>query len=197
VPAVSVYFDGQARGYRAASTHGLWAWQRRREAQAVLALAGGMAGQVALDLGCGAGFYADLLLARGARPVIAVDASNAMLDQIADPRVETVVGDVATVALGHRFDLIILAGVLEFVADATAVLINAHRHLADGARIIVLLPVDNAAGRLYRLFHRSHGIDISLFSQTRIGALATAAGLRRTSQRSVWPHTVVCTLVAP
>ena len=194
--AVRAYFDGHAEAYRGAATRRLWAWQRRREAQAVLALAGGMARKAALDLGCGVGFYADLLVARSARPVVAVDISKAMLNQIADPRIETVVGDAAIIALGQRFDVIIAAGVLEFVTDATAVLINARRHLADGGRIIVLLPPDNAAGQLYRLFHRSHGVDISLFSRRRIGELVTAAGLRRTSQRAVWPHAMVCALEA-
>jgi SAM-dependent methyltransferase len=194
--AVRAYFDDRALVYRTAAARGLWGWLRRREARAVLALAGHTAGQAALDLGCGAGFYADLLAVRGARPVVAVDASAAMLGQIDDPRITTVVGNAATVVLAQRFDLILLAGMLEFVTDAAAVLVNARRHLADGGRIVVLLPPDTLFGRLYRLFHRSHGLDISLFDRPRIAALIAAAELRQTAERRAWPLAWVVTLEA-
>ncbi len=194
--AVTAYFDERAPNYRAATGHGPWAWLRRREAEAVLALAGEMSGLSALDLGCGAGFYTDLLVARGARPVVAVDASQSMLAEITDPRISTMMGDAATVVLDRRFDRILLAGMLEFVADAAAVLVNARRHLADGGRIVVLLPPDTAASRFYRLFHRSHGVDIHLFDPPGIEALAATAGLRQTARRSVWPLALVCALEA-
>ncbi len=194
--AVKAYFDRRASVYRAATGRGLWAWYRHREAVTVLALCGEVAGLAALDLGCGSGFYADRLAAGGARPIVAVDASERMLAEITDPRIETRQGDVASVTLAQRFDRIILAGVLEFVEDAGAVLDNARRHLADGGRIVVLLPPDNAAGRLYRRFHRSHGVAISLFPPARIDALAAAAGLRLRMRRPVWPLAVVCALEA-
>lgn len=193
---VGAYFDARAPGYRAATARGLWAWLRRREAAAVMALTGNPDGLSVLDLGCGAGFYADLLANQGARPVVAVDASAPMLAAIADPRIEKRVGDAATVALDQRFDRIILAGLLEFVEDDAAVMRNARRHLADGGRIVALFPPDGAASQLYRLFHRSHGVSITLFSPDRIDALADAAGLRRISQRPVWPLALVCALEA-
>jgi trans-aconitate methyltransferase len=194
--AVRAYFDHRAAVYRTATGHGLWGWQRRREAQAVLTQAGRLAGRAALDLGCGAGFYAELLAAHGARPVVAVDHSAPMLSQITDPRIERITSDVATVTLPHRFDVIVVAGVLEFVDDASAVLGNARRHLADGGIIIVLLPPDNVAGRLYRQFHHSHGVEISLFGQTCLDDLAANAGLKPLVRHLVRPFSLVATLVA-
>jgi ubiquinone/menaquinone biosynthesis C-methylase UbiE len=191
---VGRYFDRRAPHYRAATSHGLWAWQRHREARAVLELAGAVTDRAALDMGCGAGFYADQLAARGAMPVVAIDLSEQMLEQIKDPRIETVTGDAATIALAQRFDLIIIAGVLEFAAEPISVLVNARRHLADGGRIVVLFPPDSVAGRLYRLYHRSHGLNISLFDRKSIGSLATAAGLHQTARSGAWPLALVSAL---
>ena len=120
--------------------------------------------RAALDLGCGAGFYAVRLADAGARPVVAVDAAPAMIAAVADPRIETFVGDATTVTLDRRFHLALLAGLLEFVADPIAVLANARRHLTPGGRIVALVPRTMSAGYLYRRFHRRHGFAIALLT---------------------------------
>ncbi len=196
LPAVLAYFNGRAAGYDAAGRRGLWAWQRRRETAAVLALAGPIAGRSVLDLGSGSGFYARLLAARHAAPVVAVDAAPAMLAQLDVPTIERVAGDAARIDLGRRFDLVILAGVLEFVGDPGAVLANACRHLAPGGTVVTLAPPANPAGRLYRLFHCRHGIDITLFEPGRLSRLASAAGLMVTASRPVRPYGMVHAMVA-
>ena len=184
LPPVLAYFQQQASAYATASATGLWAWQRRREAAA---LAGEVKGRAALDLGCGAGFYAVRLADTGAHPVVAVDASRAMLAAITDPRITTVVGDAATVTLDRRFQLVLLAGLLEFVADPIAVLANARRHLEPGGRVVALVPPDNFAGRLYRRFHRRHGFAIALFDRPRFALVAEQAGLVLLRSQVVFP----------
>lgn len=194
--AARAHFEGRSGTYRSAAERGLWAWQRRRESAAVAAAAGDVCGRSVLDLGCGAGFYARALADRGARPVVAVDVSPGMIAQLDDPRIEAVLGDAAEIDLGRRFDLVLLAGMLEFVADAAAVLANARRHLAPGGVVVALLPPDNAGGRLYRLYHRRHGIEIALFDRNRIGALAAAAGLTVARMRRLPPFGAACALAA-
>ena len=194
--SVQAYFEGCAATYRDAAERGLWAWQRQREAAVVAAAAGDVRGRAVLDLGCGAGFYARRCADAGASPVVAVDAVPGMLARIDDPRIQTVAGDVATVALGRRFDLVLLAGVLEFVSDAVAVLANARRHLAADGTVVVLVPPDTLAGRLYRRFHRRHGLEIALFSPVRLATLASGAGLRVVAARFVPPYSAVYTLAA-
>lgn len=196
LPPVLAYFQRQAPDYGAASVAGLWAWQRRREAAALAALAGEVAGRAVLDLGCGAGFYAIRFADAGARPVVAVDAASAMIAAIADPRIETVVGDAATVALGRRFQLALLAGLLEFVADPVAALANARRHLEPGGRVVALVPPDNLAGRLYRRFHRRHGFAIALFDRPRFAEMAKRAGLELVGSRATPPFGDVHAMVA-
>lgn len=198
---VTAYFDARAAGYRAALSCGLWAIQRRREAARVLEAAQPLAGRSLLDLGCGTGFYGALARAAGAGPVVMVDRSPAMIAEagaVCDggrPD-QAVVGDAAAIDLGRRFDRILLAGVLEFVPDASAVLDNARRHLAPGGRIVLLAPSDGAGGRLYRAFHRRHGLAITLFSPSALDRLAAAAGLRGTSPVRVPPFGLVLAMEA-
>jgi 2-polyprenyl-3-methyl-5-hydroxy-6-metoxy-1,4-benzoquinol methylase len=186
--AVLAYFNGQASRYRLRSEGGPWAWLRRREAAALLSLAGDVSGCSALDLGCGAGFYACRLADRGARPVVAVDASPSMARSLEDRRVRTVVADIAEVDLQARFQIIFLAGVLEFLADPQTAMITAARHLSPAGRMLLLAPPDTVAGRLYRAFHRRHGLRIGLFGRGSIHRLATAAGLAVTAERQVHPY---------
>ncbi|MGO9008343.1 MAG: class I SAM-dependent methyltransferase [Beijerinckiaceae bacterium] len=196
LPPVLAHFQQRASDYSTASATGLWAWQRRREAATLAALAGEVKGRAALDLGCGAGFYAIRLADAGARPVVAVDASPAMIAAIADPRIETVVGDAATVTLDHRFQLALLAGLLEFVIDPIAVLANARRHLEPGGRMVALVPRDNFVGRLYRRFHRRHGFAIALFDRPRFALVAERAGLALLRSQAVFPFGDVHAMVA-
>lgn len=190
------YFEQRADGYHHAAERGLWAWQRQREAAALGELAGELRGLAVLELGCGAGFYARRFAECGAAPVVAVDAVPAMLACIGDSRVTPLLGDAAMVDAGRRFDVVVAAGVLEFVPDPPAVLANARRHLEPGGRLVVLVPPDSVAGRLYRRFHRGHGLAVRLFSPRVFGIMAAAAGLRPLDRRHVFPYSDVHLLVA-
>jgi SAM-dependent methyltransferase len=67
------------------------------------------AGASVLDLGAGTGRWARPLAARGHR-VTAVDHEPAMLDGLAAiDAVETVVGEIGALALGRRYDVVLLA----------------------------------------------------------------------------------------
>lgn len=184
------YFDRRAATYHRDAERGAWAWQRTREARAVLALAGSPAGRSVLDLGCGAGYYARLAAARGASAVTAVDRSAAMAAQVPPP-VEAVVADAARVRLGRRFDIVLALGLLEFVDDPAAVTANAAAHLATGGRLIVLVPPDNLAGHLYRLFHNGHGLAVRLFSPPSVEEMARSCGLTVSGRRMVAPYSAV------
>jgi trans-aconitate methyltransferase len=187
VPTVLHYFQRKAGGYRVASATGIWGRQRRREASALIALVDEIKDRAVLDLGCGAGFYAIHLAATGAQPVVAVDASAAMVAAISDPRIETVVGDAATVSLNRRFHLVLMAGLLEFVRDPAFVLVNARRHLEQGGHIVTLVPTNNLAGRGYRLFHQRHGFVITLFDRTSFAIMAERAGLTLMRSQAIFP----------
>lgn len=173
---VVAHFTAHAGGYTAQSASWPWSWLRARELRAVMDTLGAVRGRPVLELGCGSGFYTRALLAAGASRVVAVDRTEAMVAELPTQDVQGVVSDAATVSLAERFPLVLIAGMLEFVADADAVFANAAHHAQPAARLIVLAPRDDVAGRLYRAWHGRHGMEIQLYSQGRLERLARATG---------------------
>ena len=173
---VIAHFTANATDYAAQSASWPWSWLRARELTAVMAEVGAPGATPALELGCGSGFYTRALLAAGASRVVAVDRTAAMVAELPTEGVLGVVGDAATVSVAERFPLILIAGMLEFVADPEAVFDNAARHAAPAARLVVLAPRDDVAGRLYRAWHGRHGIPIQLYSRGRLERVARATG---------------------
>jgi SAM-dependent methyltransferase len=169
------YFNRRAATYQTASTRGLWSWLRSRESRAVLAFAGRVDGAEVLELGCGAGFYTRALLARGAAHVWAVDRAAEMLRALPHDGVTPVLGDAATVTLGRTFDVIIAAGLFEFVAPER-VLANAAAHAAPAARLLVLYSSPTLAGRAFRAHHAGHGVDARLYAWEEFDRAALGSG---------------------
>lgn len=90
-----------------------------------------------LELGAGAGRITRRLVALG-HPVVAVDQSQAMLDQIEGA--EVVLGDIETLALGRRFPVVVLAS--NFVNDpdrsrVAAYLGNCARHVLPNGQVLL------------------------------------------------------------
>lgn len=93
-------------------------------------------GAAILELGCGTGRITHPLAALG-HPVVAVDESPEMLAYVRDA--ETVCARIEDLALGRRFDAVLLASHL-INADAatrTAFLTACRRHVADNGCVIV------------------------------------------------------------
>lgn len=123
-----------------------------------------------------------------------VDLSAAMVAQVPRDRTLRVVADAASVSLRRRFDVVLVAGLLEFVGDPAAVLGNAAALASSGAVLAALVPLDGPGGRLYRAYHRRHGITIRLYTPEGLAALAAQAGWRTEATREVWPYTLVACL---
>jgi SAM-dependent methyltransferase len=90
-----------------------------------------------LDLGCGVGRLANPLAAAG-HLVVAVDDSAAMLAHVHGP--ETVLGDIWSVRLGRRFDVVLALSHLINDADRarrSKLLHVCRRHVADGGIVVV------------------------------------------------------------
>lgn len=126
-----------------------------------------------LDAGCGTGRVAIELGRRGIHAV-GVDLDATMLDvaRRKAPDGEWVEGDLATVALGRRFDVVVAAGnVLIFVAPGTegAVVANLARHLEPAGLLV--------AG--FQL--RDDGLDL-----TQYDAHCAAAGLALVERFATW-----------
>lgn len=93
-----------------------------------------------LDAGCGTGRVA-IELARRGFDAAGTDLDDAMLGEARRkaPELSWTLGDLADVELGHRFDLIVMAGnVMIFVARGTeaAVVANMADHLEPGGLLV-------------------------------------------------------------
>lgn len=190
---VLAHFTAAASTYAAHSASWPWSWLRRRELAAVMHAAGVVRGLTVLELGCGSGYYTRALLAAGASRVVAVDRAAAMVAELPADGVEGVVGDAATVSLGATFPLVLIAGMLEFVADPEGVFTNAARHASPGARLVVLAPRDDRAGRAYRAWHARHDIPIQLYARERLDAIATRTGWTLRTWTTLAPFNAVAT----
>ena len=116
-----------------------WAWERRR----ALLLGEARRGERVLDLGCGAGRFVAALAAAGADPV-GVELAEAALERArrnapgADLRLLEPDG---SLPLAHgSVDLVWCSEVLEHVADAGHLLLEARRVLRPGGRLLVTVP---------------------------------------------------------
>ena len=107
-----------------------------------------------LDLGCGSGRLFRAFLDGGARRIVGIDGSPALLERAmarieadpvlreahADGRIELAAGDARTVSRPDRFSLVVLAGVIAHLdgpEDALRALAAAGRLLAAGGVLIV------------------------------------------------------------
>ena len=194
IDRVTEYFSGRASDYQARSTRFPWVWIRARELARVGSFLGDITGLEVLELGAGTGFYTRELTRRGVRQVWAVDISSAMLAALPADRITPVLGDAATVRLDRAFPVLLSTGMLEFVDDAAAVLANAAHHAEIGARFVILAPQATILGHLYRVFHRSHGIDIRLFDQSWFETFAPRSGWQVHTIASVAPFSIVVRL---
>jgi SAM-dependent methyltransferase len=125
-----------------------------------------------LDAGCGTGRVAIELAARGI-DVVGVDLDPTMIGhaRLKAPELMWIESDLATVDVGRRFDVVVMAGnVMIFVAPLTegAVIANMARHVDSGGCLI-------AGFQLGRPF----GFDA-------YDAAAAAAGLEHVERFSTW-----------
>ncbi|MHB1584289.1 MAG: class I SAM-dependent methyltransferase [Acidimicrobiales bacterium] len=93
-----------------------------------------------LDAGCGSGRVAIELAGHGV-DVVGVDVDGSMLDEARRraPTLAWVEADLATVDLGRRFELVVMAGnVLLFTPAGTeeSVVAGCTRHVDDGGRLV-------------------------------------------------------------
>ena len=141
MPDVPVHIGPAAYAAWRATTLG--AITERLEHRLILEMAGDVAGQRVLDVGCGDGAFACTLARRGA-DVVGVDPDPEMI-KVARHRAEEVAGR-AAFAEGHverlpfpddSFDVVVAVTVLCFVGDARAAISEMVRVLRPNGRLVL------------------------------------------------------------
>lgn len=187
---VQALFDALAPQHQARHARGALGWLAARDLRAFFALLGERRGQAALDMGCGSGRQAQLLRAAGLS-VCAVDLSAAMVEQVRPHVDEALVGDLETLQLGRRFDVVVCLGVLLYLRDPERGLANLAAHTRVGGVVIIETPRRSLGGRLYQLGYRlSRGLHIHLHDRALLDRLAARHGLAPQDQRRPFFHSL-------
>jgi len=148
---------------------------KKREKNSLMHLLSPRRGERVLDVGCGSGFYANLIRSQGAA-VFCVDISPNMVEVVRRAGIDAEVHDVQHLGLNREFDKILCAGPLEFCKQPLKALKNLRRHIAkEGCLVLSVLNV-SVIGLVYRLYHLCHGFRTNLFSLNRIASLLSQAG---------------------
>lgn len=186
------YFDKVSVGYAKASDRFLWKKIRTREALAVSELLPKIGpGTSALDLGCGSGYYTDLLHHHRVLNLTCVDFSVNMLNQINNPVFTKIAADIEKFRSKAKYDIILCAGALEFTQMPESVLANVSSMLNPGGSFILLCPAKSVLGLIYSGYHFGHAIRIKLFDRDDLFALGDKVGLRLQSAEDVLPFSIV------
>lgn len=173
------HFNKAASNYSKRSGRGLWKAIRNNEVRAVKEmLSEANKAVAALDLGCGAGFYSNILHQQGIKDIVCIDFSEKMLNQIKAPQFQKIHAEIENFHTDRKFDIVLCAGVLEFTAEPQKVFENVSTMLKTGGAFILLYPSKTVLGSFYKNYHWwMHGLSVRLFHRREIQTYAAFAGL--------------------
>ncbi|MDO8480897.1 MAG: class I SAM-dependent methyltransferase [Nanoarchaeota archaeon] len=170
------YFDSHAQGYDKERVSGPVGMLVTKERGNVLALLDPKKGEDILDAGCGSGYYSVILKEKGAKP-FGVDFSEKMVKELKTKGIPGEVANLESFNLKKKFDKIVCGGALEFTTRPEAALKSMASHLKEGGTLVLVYPRKSLAGFAYRLFHRTHGVRIHLFTKKGMQTLLEQAGM--------------------
>lgn len=171
------YFDRQAQKYDLLFSSFYCKRFRKLEKESILELLCPQYNDNILDAGSGTGFYAQILRYNGCN-ILAVDFSAKMIEELKKKQIMAKKCDLEELELSERFKKIICAGVMEFSDNHVKLLNNLKEHLENNGFMVLLIPRFSLMGIIYKLFHLSHGINIQLFTLSRIRYLLKKCNLR-------------------
>jgi 2-polyprenyl-3-methyl-5-hydroxy-6-metoxy-1,4-benzoquinol methylase len=189
--SVIKHFSGVAKTYNARSLSFPWSWIRSAEWHAISALISDVVGLRMLDLGCGAGLFSRQFRDRGVAEVYAVDACSEMTANLErEKNIIVLSTSIENLEIDTRFDLIIAAGLVEFLESPDTVFKVARTHAKPDAILLLLFPYDGILTRLYKLFHFYNGLEINIVSENILLSLAKQSDWNIISMRRASPISV-------
>ena len=189
--SIKKYFNEVAGNYNDKSSKGIWALLRRLESVAVMKAMDPFQGMTCVELGCGAGFYANRLASYNPSLLVAVDISENMLGELNDSRVKKVRADIENIKFKMVFDRVLCAGAIEFLSDINNFLSNLKKLLSISGKAVLLIPKNGMSGRFYKAFHRSHSVQVSLYAIDELKNLLDVNHLKIETVYSPTPMTYV------
>lgn len=189
------YFNNVAHGYESKSGTGFWGVLRRKEEKAVMQALTPVSGLACIEMGCGSGYYTNLISKYSPSFLVAVDISSKMLFHLKTQNAKKVKADIQNIRFHRQFDRILCAGALEFLPTIQPFLSNVKCLLTDEGKMVLLLPRRGLTGLFYKGFHRFHGIKINLFGADDFMAVLEQEGWKLEKIVSPTPMTYIATVV--
>ena len=140
---VIYHFDKKSEKYDFDSKTFPWSVIRYFESNIIFKLVGSIKNKVVLDVGCGSGFYSKIMARKKAKTIYALDASQMMLNQIHERNIKKLCQNAENFLIKKKFQIIICAGLLEFVNSPEKVLKNIRKVSKKDTKLIVLYPSTN------------------------------------------------------
>jgi len=193
------HFQSQSHGYNRLVERGALKYVRARERQALLQLAefGDPSISTMIDVGSGGGVYALAAKAAGLR-VTAVDVCQGMIDNLAGKVDLAFVGDVESLHLDARYDVVVCSGALDFVLHPEIAFRNLGHLVAPGGRLIVQVPRASVGGHLYAWGVKAWGgFRMNLFTVHWLAREAELSGLALVRSQYPLPHNLVARFQRP
>ncbi len=172
------HYERLSRDYDGIVGRGPLGRLRARERNAVLAYARfeDRSKSTAIDVGCGGGFFA-LAAKRAGLKVAAVDAAPGMVRRLVGRVDEAWVADVESLVTGRTWDIVVCAGVLEFVLQPWTAFANLAALVAPRGRLVVCAPRAGPTGWAYVLEKRCTGFAVNLIPLEWFREAGAANGL--------------------
>jgi 2-polyprenyl-3-methyl-5-hydroxy-6-metoxy-1,4-benzoquinol methylase len=159
-----LYYKEHAREYNQYAARGWLKELRVRERSLILQFADFKhAGKTMIDVGCGGGFYS-MAAKRAGMKVCAVDAVPAMLENLKGKVDEIRLLGIESIRLEKSFDLVLCAGVLDFVKNPERSFKNLCNLVSPQGKLVILVPKTGLCGIFYRLEKKTSGINVNLYT---------------------------------
>ena len=185
------YFDKVAKEYNKKSNRFPWLFIRKYESYHLLSLVEKKNNLKVLDLGCGSGYYSKIFSRFENNKVFAIDSSREMVESIKDENIIKYQSDAAKINLNDKFNLIICAGLLEFVPSINDILLNAKNHSNSNTNMLALIPKKNLFGKIYKMYHSNHNININLFTYKQLKKIFYKNGWKIIKYKDIFPFTII------
>ena len=179
------YFDKKSMNYNKNSNSFPWSFIRKIESREVLKLVGNLKNKEVLDFGSGSGFYSKIVKKKNPKKIFALDASKKMLKKIKDKTIIKINQNAENLRIKKKFDIIICAGLFEFVKSPHNILKKLKISSKKDCRLIILCPSENLFAKIYKLNHSKNGLQINLFNQVKIDNIFKNSGWKIVKQKKI------------
>lgn len=135
-----------------------------------------------LDVGCGSGFYAEVIQRTSGAHIYGLDPCQEMLDQARPFCQKTYSAAIEDFAVNETFSKILVAGSFEFVEDLHLAWRRVGAVAAAGGELTLLYPNAGLVGALYWIAHAFSRCPVSLRSERHWMPASQAAGFTLVKQ---------------